>query len=261
MARLMRVKGTLFVLIALGASPMAAAPLELTFATYLGGRTGGFTLIRDVVLDAQGNAYVTGGTASTDFPTTPGAYQRSFGGGPMDVFVVKLNPRGQIVWSTFLGGPEYDRAYAVEVDGEGFVYVAGRVGRRFPTTGRAFQQRFDGWSGGEPYRWNNAFVAKLAPDGSRLTWGSYFGNGQLIRDIDLDANGDIYVHATTGHGGAGKGSDYCRCAAIDPMGNFIVAGESNSTDWPSLNGLRSGYPAGPLAKFSAVRSGASTRKE
>jgi len=189
--------------LSLAAIPTRSAPLKLTYSTYLGGRTGGFTMIRDVTTDAQGNIYVTGGTASTDFPTTPGAYQRSFKGGPMDVFVTKLSPQGQIVWSTLLGGPEYDRAYAIEVDGNGYVYVAGRAGRSFPTTTNAFQRRFEGWSGGEPYHWQNAFVAKLKPDGSGLEWASYFGSGQLIRDLDLDAQGDIYVHSTTGLNGAG----------------------------------------------------------
>ena len=96
---------------------------NLAFSTYLGGSN--WEHARDVVADAQGNVYVVGGTASADFPTTPGAYQRALrtGGsqafGPCDVFVAKFSPGGALIWSTYIGGPNYDRAYGVEVDGQG----------------------------------------------------------------------------------------------------------------------------------------------
>ena len=89
----------------------AAGSYRLGFATYLGGAQG--ENFRDVATDRDGNMYVTGGTSSPDFPTTPGAYDRAFErvgqdlgtSGPMDVFVAKLSPEGQLVWATL---PELD---------------------------------------------------------------------------------------------------------------------------------------------------------
>ncbi len=168
---------------------------NLAFSTYLGGSN--WEHARDVAADAQGNVYVVGGTASADFPTTPGAYQRALrtGGsqafGPCDVFVAKFSPGGALIWSTYIGGPNYDRAYGVEVDGQGYVYVAGRAGPGFPVK-NAFQPHFDGVDNGS-YGMQNAFVLKLTPDGSDLVWSSYVGVSTLCRDLAIDPNGDVYI--------------------------------------------------------------------
>lgn len=172
------------------------------FSTYLGG--SGVENLRDVTSDDQGNVYVTGGTSSADYPTTPGAYDRSFAtggsslgtGGPMDVFVAKYSPTGQLLWSTLLGGPNYDRAYAIEVDREGYVYVGGRAGDEFPTTAGVLQESFAGdRSPNRLYGEQDAFVAKLSPDGDSLIWATYFGADDLgfARDIDIDAAGNVYL--------------------------------------------------------------------
>lgn len=168
---------------------------DLTFSTYLGG--GDWEHARDVVADGHGNIYVVGGTASPDFPTTPGVYSRtlSTGGlqafGPCDVFVAKFGAGGNLIWSTYVGGPHYDRGYGVEVDDDGYVYVAGRAGPGFPVK-NAFQPDFDGVDNGS-YGMQNAFVFKLAPDGSDLIWSSYVGVSTLCRDIAIDSDGDVYV--------------------------------------------------------------------
>ncbi len=73
---------------------------------------------------------------------------------------------GRLIWATYLGSPGYDRAYGIEVDAEGYVYVAGRSGRGFPTTPGAFQPTFQGYNGGGYGGYQNAFVAKLAPAGT-----------------------------------------------------------------------------------------------
>lgn len=177
--------------------------LDLAFSTYLGGNL--FEHVRDVTTDREGNIYVTGGTLSADFPVTPGAYQTTHYRDiqppdnpqidPFDVFVVKLDPRGQLLWSTFLGGRNYDRAYAIEVDSLGYVYVAGRAGRAFPVTPGAFQTQFMGGQEAAFYGPQDGFIAKLSPDGSSLVWASYFGTSdpRIIRDIAVDANGDVYL--------------------------------------------------------------------
>jgi hypothetical protein len=171
------------------ASPATAG---LSFSTYLGGSSG--ETLRDVTTDSQGNIYVTGGTSSADFPTTAGAYDRTHNGSA-DVFVTKLDPSGtQILWSTFVGGPNHDRAYGIEVDAQGYVYIAGRAGAGFPVTTGAFQTTFKGGDGGI-YGTQDGFVCKIAPTGASLVWCSYFGteDAAIIRDLAVDASGDVYL--------------------------------------------------------------------
>ena len=176
---------------------------EVAFSTYLGGK-GGEDTARAVAVDGDGNIYVAGGTKSPDFPTTPGAFSRNYTGGgksvgargPMDAFVTKLDPSGRIVWSTLLGGPNYDRAYTVRVDKQGFVYVGGRAGEGFPTTPDTVQPQFEGDSSGMgAYGKQDGFLVKLAPDGSRIVWSTYFGTpcGAIIRDFDIDPDGNVYL--------------------------------------------------------------------
>ncbi len=172
---------------------------ELAFSTYVGGQS--WEHARDICTDNDGNIYVVGGTASLDYPTTPGAYDRTFhadgkqigAAGLCDAFVMKFSPEGELIWSTLLGGPNYDRAYAVEVDGKGDVYVAGRAGPGFPVSEGAFQTEYGGSHYNGFYGSQNGFVAKLGPDGDKLIWASYVGVGELCRDLDIDADGDIYL--------------------------------------------------------------------
>jgi hypothetical protein len=147
--------------------------------------------MRDIDVDTFGNIYITGGTESVDFPVTAGAYDTTHNGW-FDVFVVKFDPDGNLIWSTFVGGPNYDRAYAIKVDNQGYAYVTGRGGPGFPVTAGVFQTQFKGYYNGI-YGDQNAFIFKLSPDGSNLVWASYFGVSTLIRDCDIDDAGDIYI--------------------------------------------------------------------
>ena len=169
---------------------------ELSFSTYFGG--SGWEHARDVFVDNEGNIYMVGGTASSDFPTTAGAYDRTFDPGydgklgPCDVFVSKFDSDGSLIWSTIMGGLGYDRAYAVEVDDLGYIYVAGRAGTGFPIK-NGFQSTFQGVDNPNSYGKQNAFVAKIKPDGSDLIWSSYVGVSPGCRDLAIDKDGDIYV--------------------------------------------------------------------
>jgi hypothetical protein len=169
----------------------------LRFASYLGG--SGTDMIRDAALDPQGNIYVAGSTRSPNFPTTPGALQPVYnqsGSNDSDGFITKFDPNGNIVWSTFLGGPGYERVYGIEVDEQGFVYVAGRAGAGFPVTPGAFQTIFGGATFPlAAYGPNDGFVCKIRPDGTQIVFCSYFGNDDFepIRDLAIDSNHDIYV--------------------------------------------------------------------
>ncbi|HET9530869.1 MAG TPA: SBBP repeat-containing protein, partial [Blastocatellia bacterium] len=94
------------------------------------------------------------------------------------------------------GGPNYDRAYALEVDSLGFVYIAGRAGSGFPTTSGVVQPQFGGdVTQNQAYGQQDGFVAKLSPDGSRLIWSTFFGSDgrDFIRDIDVDSSGNVYL--------------------------------------------------------------------
>lgn len=173
-------------------SQSASGPV-FGIASYIGG--SGFESIRDIEADGEGNFYITGGTMSGDFPVRSGSDLTHNGG--MDVMIVKFKPFATIPWATYLGGPSYDRAYAIETDRYGNVYVAGRAGAGFPVTEGAFLTEFQGGTPGGPYPAQDAFIAKLSPDGAVL-WASYFGHSEqdIIRDIDVDAEGEIYVWAS-----------------------------------------------------------------
>ncbi len=179
----------------------------LQYSTYFGGTS--WEQARDVFADREGNAYLVGGTDSADFPVTPGAYQQAIGRlgayseWDCDAFVAKFDPSGALLWSTYLGGPNYDRAYAVEVDEQGFVYVAGRAGPGFPVTDGAFQTEYCAplVAGAAGYGVQTGFVSKLSPDGVSLVWSSYVGGSTIVRDMDIDGSGDVYLQFSSGSAG------------------------------------------------------------
>jgi len=123
-------------------SRLNAAGSALVYSTYLGG--SGEAEGSAIAVDASGNAYVTGRTASSDFPTTPGAFQTTFGGGPLygvyDAFVTKLNAAGSgLLYSSYLGGSDYDAGLGIATDAAGNAYVTGgSLSSDFPTTPGAF---------------------------------------------------------------------------------------------------------------------------
>lgn len=124
------------------------------------------------------------------------------------------------------------RAYGVEVDAKGNVYVAGRAGPGFPVTAGAFQTEYGGSRYNEFYGSQNGFVAKLSPDGGRLIWASYVGVGELCRD--LDADGDIYL-------------------PLDTEGNAYVAMGTASPDFPSRPAPSATAPARVTSPSSSSR--------
>lgn len=185
----------------LGAAAYGQLPYTLAYSTYLGGSN--WEHARDIYTDAAGFTYVVGGTGSGNFagassfppPNTYNAGQPNsaadgaFGG--CDVFITKMSPTGQVLWTKYMGGPNYDRAYALEVDNSGNIYIAGRAGVGFPTT-NGFQTTFSGNNNPSNYGKQNGFVAKLDSAGTIL-WSTYVGTGELVRDIAIDAAGDVYI--------------------------------------------------------------------
>jgi hypothetical protein len=175
----------------------------LVYSTYLGGSITDWT--QAIAVDADGNAYVTGVTTSTDFPTTAGAVQTSFGGGRNDAFVVKLNPAGSaLVYSTYLGGSGKEAGSAIAVDTAGNAFVTGRTNSSdFPTTITAFQRSFGGGTrevfGGD--LGGDAIVTKLNADGSALVYSTYLGGSENDYGygiaLDAQANPNAYVTGST----------------------------------------------------------------
>ena len=166
----------------------------LRYATFVGGWHAQI-VHRGLAVDAAGNAVLVGQTFSPDFPTTPGAFDRV--GVNKDAFVVRLNAAGGLIFSTFLGGSGEDDAYAVAYDPAGNVIVGGTtVSRDFPTTPTAFHPTYntpnapaDGGAEGD------MFIARLTPDGTALTYGTYLGGPQadVLEDLVVDSNGFVTV--------------------------------------------------------------------
>jgi hypothetical protein len=154
-------------------------------------------------VDLLGNAYVTGGTFSLNFPTTAAAFQTVFGGN-QDAFATKLDHTGSaLVYSTYLGGSGNDEGHGVAVDLIGNAYLTGRTTGNFPTA-NAIQAVHGGGF--------DAFVTKLNPDGSALAYSTYLG---------------------------GNGFDDGRGIAVHPLGTAYVTGQTSSTNFPTANALRS----------------------
>ena len=171
-------------------APMGA----IVYSRFLGGL--GDDAGRSIAVDAWGDAYVTGQTSSTDFPTTTDAFQTRLNG-PTDAFVVHLDSAGDIVWSSFLGGSANDmgRDGAIAVDAVGKIYVTGRTqSDDFPV-----RNAFDP----SKNKQNDAFITLLDPSLSGdagLVYSTYLGgsSGERGQSIDVDAAGNAYVVGRTG---------------------------------------------------------------
>ncbi|UFP92794.1 SBBP repeat-containing protein [Gloeobacter morelensis] len=168
----------------------------LVFSTYLGGNADEEG--DEIGVDSAGNVYITGITNSANFPTTPGSYQGTIGGGE-DAFVAKLNPAGTaLVYSTFLGGSADDAGDGIAVDQAGNVYLTGQTfSADFPVTADAFQPTI---GGGE-----DSFVTKLSTTGASLVYSTFLGGS------GSDSADEIVVQA----------------------GNAFVTGSTDSPDFPT----------------------------
>lgn len=180
---------------------------DLLYSTFLGG--GREDLGQSIALDATGAAYVTGFTLSTDFPTTPGTFQRSCGSCSeflYDGFVSKLSADGStLVYSTFLGGEDYDCFYsyagdscAIAVDAAGAAVIAGFTeSADFPTTPGAYDTTCNSCDG---YFRNDVFVTKLNATGTALVYSTFLGgsSNDEAHGIALDASGAAYITGRTG---------------------------------------------------------------
>src|SRR5947208_2004116 len=178
----------------------------LAYSTYLGGTAADVGY--DIVTDAAGNAYVTGYTNSTNFPTTTTAFQTA-SSGSLDVFAAKVNPGGSgLLYSTCLGGGNNDLGYGIAVNAAGHILVAGRTAStNFPTTAGALQTGSDGPG--------DAFIAKFSSPATVP--------GQIeAEDFDQGGEGVAYHDLTPGN----QGGQYRPAEDVDiiryPNGAYVV---------------------------------------
>ena len=244
-----------------------AAGSALVYSTYLGGDSddGAFA----VAVDAAGNAYVTGYTFSSDFPTA--SPLQASNSGSKEAFVTKLNAAGSaLVYSTYLGGSGDDNPYAIAVDSSGNAYVAGYSG----STDFPMQNPYQGTNGEGDY---DAFVTKLNAAGNALIYSTYLGGGDYdeIFGVAVDSAGNAYVTGGTystdfpiekavqaNNGGdydafvtklnaagdalvystylGGSDEDLSYAIAVDASGNAYVTGYTYSYDFPTANAYQGG---------------------
>jgi hypothetical protein len=205
----------------------------LVYSTYLGGSVdksdnafytdGG----QSIAVDSGGNAYVAGNTASSDFPTTPGAFQRvnQIADNKSTTFVTKLNATGtDLLYSTYFGGSVEDASRGIAVDKGGNACIVGQtISNDLPTTPDAFQKNFPQFGGHD-----TVFITKLNATGTGLIYCTYLGG--------------------TYQGGPIFSQDNAYGIAVDTSGNAYVTGTTSSSAFPTtLGALRrvqksQGYP-------------------
>ncbi|MCP4633116.1 MAG: T9SS type A sorting domain-containing protein, partial [candidate division Zixibacteria bacterium] len=163
----------------------------LSASTFLGSNGGDDALA--IRLDNDGNVGLTGYTTSPSFPTTTGAYDRTYNGGERDAFIVKLdNELSNIQTSTFLGGSSSDTGEDFIIDGNGNFYIVGvTTSSDFPTSNDAYDISYNG--GGD------IFISKLDYNLSTLQSSTYIGgnNEEKGQCIDIDNSGNIYTISRT----------------------------------------------------------------
>ena len=231
--------------------PVVIDPV-LTYSTYLGGSGNDGDEALAIAVDANGDAYVTGQTDSTNFPLTSGSYQQSNQGaasGTYNAFVSKLNSTGKaLVYSTFLGGSGNTQGAALAVDSSGDAYVAGHTfATDFPTTSGAYQTASPSCYGGY-----SAFVTKLNSTGTALVYSTYLGGngnsygsgtGDIAYALVLDSSGDAYVT------GATQSSNFPVTSGAYQATNTAAENNASAAFVTKLN------PAGSALVFSTYLSG------
>lgn len=224
-----------------------ATGTALMFSTYLGGSDGeaGY----GIAVDLSGNVYVTGGTISngtgpSGFPTTNGAFQTLINGTKGDAFVTKLNSTGTgLIFSTLIGGQDYDIAYGIVLDSAGNACITGvtaSMGKYpdgYPTTPDAYQLDNNGGSG-------DGFITKLNTDGSSLIYSTYFGGGSydVSNTIAADDSGNIYIAGGTTSAGPYPVGIPVTPGAVQPYNNggqdaFVVKFGLATSSFPPVLSL------------------------
>ena len=251
---------------------------SVRYITFLGG--SGDDVGNAIATDGTGAAYVTGSTASANFPVTAGALRTTFSGpaGGTDAFVTKIDKFGALVYSTYLGGSASDEGLDITVDGGGNAYVTGATSSvNFPATGtftfsgatQAFLTTID--PTGTSLR-----VSRAVPTGTLNTTGRDPAAPSISVGIARDGAGNIYIAgsevrcvglgctaqtdafvvsldptATTTNTifVGGSGDDFGLGLAVDHGGNVFLTGDTTSADFPVTPGVVQGISGGGTDAF------------
>ena len=259
----------------------------LVYSTFVGGSAQDEG--RGIAVDASGNAYVTGFTYSSNFPTTTAAFDRTYGGNG-DGFAVKLNAGGSsLAYSTYLGGSNNDRGLALAIDSAGVSYVTGETSSsNYPTTANSVDPA---WNGDF-----DVFVTAVNATGTALAYSTFLGSGGFDDGLAITVDGasSAYVTGkaspgfpvtpgafdTTPNGGydsfvakldpAGSRLVYCTYLggsawdeglgiAVDSAGNTYSTGNVQSPNFPTTPGVfdqtLSGSVDAFVTKLNATGSG------
>jgi hypothetical protein len=186
---------------------LASNGSTLLYGSYLGGSSDEYAFVLSV--DEEDNIYILGDTLSSNFPTTPGAYERTFSGAA-DIFITKILADGSAIdYSTLYGGSSGDSVPGMAIDSENNVWFAGSTAStNLPVTPDALNFSTNGGSSfiahGVPIG-EDLFIGKLASNGSTLLYSSYFG---------------------------GSGTEIVEYAAVDSNDNFVFIGRTGSANFP-----------------------------
>jgi uncharacterized protein (TIGR03437 family) len=183
---------------------------SLVYSTYLGG--SGDDIVRGLVVDSTGTAYVTGATSSPNYPVTSGALQSTYGGYSIlpydvtflvgDAFVTRVNATGTaLLYSTYYGGSQNDSGTAIAVDSSGLIYVVGATDSyNFPITRNATQVNFGGQGGQFPYYYTgDGFLAVIDPNSTTPVFSTFYGGNldDAFLGAVLDGKGSIWMTGNT----------------------------------------------------------------
>ena len=239
---------------------------SLLSSTFLGGTS--FSEANSMVIDAEGNILVTGYTNSTDYPTTPGAYNTSINSLFYDVFVTKLNSNlTSLVSSTFIGGTSEDYGQSIAIDPGGNIFITGyTVGYSsydYPTTPGAYDTSRNGGTDVVVSKLNNNLTSLLS---STLLGGAGGSGGDIIYSSVIDSGGNLFItgytsspgypvtpgtyNASGGNVFVSKfdntltnllastfiGGGYGNGISIDSSGNIFVTGLATSSSYPTTPG-------------------------
>ena len=196
---------------------LAPGGQSVVYSTYLGGNDVDYGY--DIDVDAAGNAYVTGRTASDDFPVA-GAY-KSITDGSNEAFLTRLDASGQgIVYSTFFGGTQGEQGWGVAVDSAANAYIVGETSSADFPTRNAYDTTINGGTDGYVARINTAASGDASLVYSTFIGGSSndFVGGRVLLEI--------------GHG-----------IAVDDLGHAYLAGQTTSANFPTRNAYDTTYGA------------------
>ena len=186
-------------------NPEVPGANSLVWSTYLGGN--GTNIGRAIAVNSNGDVFITGDTAATNFPVTPGAYQTACklqsGVCQTDLFAAHIDGSGaNLLYSTYLGGSSKEFGFAIAVDAAGRMYLGANSGSSdLPTTSGAYQRSFAG-GGASGSAYADGYIAVLNPAGQSaadLVYASYLGGSgsEQLYGLALDASGNIYVTGST----------------------------------------------------------------